>query len=265
MEIHSQPVADFGVRAAATAAWDAAGPAGTHGYAALANPALAALAGPDAALSERRGRVLRYAGGDVCPFVGMPDPPRARDWADLAALVGAGGKASFAVEVSAPTGWEPLARFDVRQMTGEAVTGAGDPEAVPLGPADVPEMLELVERTQPGPFLPRTVELGGYLGIRRGGRLVAMAGERMHPPGWAEISGVCTHHDHRGQGLARRLVNAVAAGVRARGLTPMLHVMAGNTGAIRLYERLGFRVWQPVTVMALRAPGGPNGVDGTGP
>ena len=86
-----------------------------------------------------------------------------------------------------------------------------------LGAADVPEMLDLVERTQPGPFLARTVELGTYLGIRRDGRLVAMAGERLHPPGFTEISAVCTDAAYRGQGLATRLVRAVAAGIRRRG------------------------------------------------
>ncbi len=225
------------------------------GYAALANPAHAALSGPDAPLAERRGRVLRYGGGDVCPFIGMPDDPAERDWADAAALVGPGGAAGFAAfDVAAPPGWEPLLRLDGWQMTGEAVAGAPAPEAVALGPADVPEMLDLVERTRPGPFLPRTVVLGGYLGIRDGGRLVAMAGERFHPPGWAEISAVCTDPGFQGRGLARRLIGAVAAGVRERGLTPLLHVAGGNTGAIRLYEAMGFRKLRAVTFSSLRVP-----------
>jgi hypothetical protein len=51
-------------------------------------------------------------------------------------------------------------------MTGDDLDAAADPEAVSLGAADVPEMLELTARTKPGPFLPRTFELGPYLGIR---------------------------------------------------------------------------------------------------
>ncbi|GAA1631720.1 GNAT family N-acetyltransferase [Nonomuraea maheshkhaliensis] len=101
--------------------------------------------------------------------------------------------------------------------------------------------------------LPRTVELGVYLGIRRSGELVAMAGERLHPPGWTEISAVCTHPAHRGQGLATRLVLAVAAGIRARGETPFLHAAASNTNAISLYERLGFRLRRSTRVASVGA------------
>jgi predicted GNAT family acetyltransferase len=104
----------------------------------------------------------------------------------------------------------------------------------------VPEILELIACTEPGPFLPRTIELGTYLGIRRDGILVAMAGERQHPPGWTEISAVCTHGAYRGRGLATRLVRAVAAGIRERGETPFLHAIATTTNAIRLYESIGF-------------------------
>jgi hypothetical protein len=101
-------------------------------------------------------------------------------------------------------------------MDGTGLDVGADPEAVALGPADVPEMLDLVERTQPGPFLPRTIMLGTYLGIRRGGALVAMAGERMRPPGWTEISAVCTDPAHRGQGLRPGWCAHVGAVVRER-------------------------------------------------
>ncbi|GAA4584688.1 hypothetical protein GCM10023194_25190 [Planotetraspora phitsanulokensis] len=102
-------------------------------------------------------------------------------------------------------------------MPGAAVSGAPDGEAVRLTAVDAPELLNLAERTRPGPFLPRTVELGTYLGIRRHGTLVAMAGERLHPTGWTEISAVCTDAAFRGQGLASRLILAVAASIRPRG------------------------------------------------
>jgi predicted GNAT family acetyltransferase len=115
-------------------------------------------------------------------------------------------------------------------------------------------MLALVERTKPGPFRARTIELGTYLGIRRDGALVAMAGERLHPPGWTEISAVCTDPAFRGQGLATRLVLAVAAGIRARGDVPFLHAAATNTNAIRLYESLGFRLRQQRRFLNARVP-----------
>jgi predicted GNAT family acetyltransferase len=103
-------------------------------------------------------------------------------------------------------------------------------------------MLELVARTEPGPFLTRTIELGDYLGVRRDGALAAMAGERFRPEGWTEISAVCTAPEHRGEGLASRLVGALVAGIERRLEGAFLHVLATNTAAIRLYEQLGFRI-----------------------
>ncbi|MGW4668758.1 GNAT family N-acetyltransferase [Streptosporangium sandarakinum] len=115
-------------------------------------------------------------------------------------------------------------------------------------------MLDLVARTQPGPFWPRTCELGTYLGVRDNGTLVAMAGERLRPPGWTEISAVCTAPEARGQGHAARLVSALVARIAARGERPFLHVAGTNTGAIALYERLGFETRTPVTFRGFRTP-----------
>ena len=139
-------------------------------------------------------------------------------------------------------------------MVDDGVVAAPDPEAVVLGPTDVPDMLALVERTRPGPFRPGTIRMGTYLGIRQRGRLVAMAGERLHPPGWTEISAVCTEPEHRGRGLATRLVQAVAAGIRERGEIPFLHAAATNVNAIRLYESLGFRLSRTSTFGTVRVP-----------
>jgi predicted GNAT family acetyltransferase len=112
-------------------------------------------------------------------------------------------------------------------------------------------MLELVAETDPGPFLTRTIELGDYLGIRSDGALVAMAGERFRLDGWTEISAVCTKPDHRGRGLASQLVGALVASIQARSQRPFLHVLSTNTGAIRLYEEIGFRVRQAATLSVL--------------
>ncbi|MFE6160974.1 GNAT family N-acetyltransferase [Streptomyces sp. NPDC056486] len=218
------------------------------------NPAYAALNGPHARFAERRGRVVRYQ-PDVSPWLGLPDAPEAGDWADLAALAGPGVEVPLpGVRVALPEGWEVAFDMEGVQLVDDGVAAAPDPEAVRLGADDVPEMLDLVARTQPGPFLPRTVELGTYLGIRRGGALVAMAGERLHPPGWTEISAVCTDPAHRGEGLASRLVLAVADGIRGRGETPFLHTSARNTDAIRLYESLGFRLRRRTRFLSARVP-----------
>ncbi|KPI20377.1 FR47 domain protein [Actinobacteria bacterium OK074] len=220
----------------------------------LDNPALAALTGPHAHFAERRGRVLRYP-ADVSPWLGVPDRLEAGDWADLAALLGPGTDAPFAgFAGEPPAGWEVTFDLPGVQLVDDGLVTAPDPEAVRLGPADVPEMLDLVARTKPGPFLPRTVEMGTYLGIRHEGALVAMAGERLHPPGWTEISAVCTDAEFQGRGLATRLVRAVAHGIRERGETPFLHTGAGNTGAIRLYEALGFRLRRRSRFLVARVP-----------
>ncbi len=214
----------------------------------LDDPAYASLCGPHARLAEVRGRARRYP-ADVAPFLALPSPPSAQDWQDAAALVAPGtyvaGRYGGA---ELPDGWRAVQAFDVVQMIEERVTGVDCEAAIPLGAADVPEMLELVGETEPGPFLTRTIELGDYLGIRRDGSLVAMAGERFHLDGWTEISAVCTRPDHRGEGLASRLVGALIAGIQLRSERAFLHAMSTNTGAIRLYEELGFRVRQTTTL-----------------
>jgi predicted GNAT family acetyltransferase len=129
------------------------------------------------------------------------------------------------------------------QMTGtpSTVTGAA-PDIVTLGAADVPEMLALVELTKPGPFLLRTHEMGTFLGIRIGGRLAAMTGERMKPAHYTEMTAVCVHPDHRGRGYAQVLLAAVSRQIVARGEIPFLHVFSDNAAAIALYRRQGMEI-----------------------
>ncbi|POM27350.1 Mycothiol acetyltransferase [Actinomadura rubteroloni] len=221
----------------------------------LDRPAYASLTGPHAHFAEWRGNVVRYP-ADVSPFLVVPEHPDATDWADVAALAGPGVVVPLVDVLSAPPdNWEVVMSLAGVQLVDNGVTGSIDAEAVRLTAADVPEMMALVERTKPGPFLSRTIELGTYLGIRREGRLVAMAGERLHPPGWTEISAVCTDATYRGQGLATRLVRTLVAGIRARGEAPFMHAAAHNTTAIRLYESLGFRVRRTATFAAARVPG----------
>jgi predicted GNAT family acetyltransferase len=116
-------------------------------------------------------------------------------------------------------------------------------------------MLNLIERTKPGPFRKRTIELGNYLGLRVDGELVAMAGERLQPPGYTEISAVCTDERFRGRGLAGRLIRAVGHGIRERGDIPFLHASAQNTNAIRLYESMGFVLRRRRIFTAWKLPG----------
>jgi ribosomal protein S18 acetylase RimI-like enzyme len=214
----------------------------------LDNPAYAALCGAHERFAQISGRARRYH-VDVAPFLALPSSPSSQDWRDAAGLLAPGTYAAVRAEL--PAGWKAVKAFDLVQMTGERVAASDCPEAVPLGAADVPEMLELVAQTEPGPFLTRTIELGDYLGIRSQGALVAMAGERFRLDDWTEISAVCTRPDHRGRGLASRLVGALTAGIQLRSQRPFLHVLSTNTNAIGLYEQLGFRVRQTASLTVL--------------
>jgi ribosomal protein S18 acetylase RimI-like enzyme len=219
----------------------------------LDNPAWASLTGPHRAFAESYGQALRYA-VDVAPFAGLPDDPSA--WDDLRALVGPGGTAVvIGAPRDLPAAWTVTFRGDgVQLVATDAFETRPLDDAVLLGDADEDDMLDLTERTRPGPFLRRTHTLGTYLGVRREGRLAAMAGERLRPPGWTEISAVCTDPDFRGQGLGTRLVQAVGHVVRARGDQPMMHASAANENAIRLYQSIGFAIRREVTFFAARAP-----------
>jgi hypothetical protein len=115
-------------------------------------------------------------------------------------------------------------------------------EVTPLTDADAPQMLALATLTKPGPFFARTHQLGDFVGVKQGGELIAMAGERMKPVGFTEVSGVCSHPDHQGKGYAASLMGVIATRILARGETPFLHVFADNTGAVRLYKALGYAV-----------------------
>lgn len=143
----------------------------------------------------------------------------------------------------------------VQMVAAAPITAeAGTDEVIPLGgDADAEEMLALATLTEPGPFLRETSRMGRFVGIRIDGRLAAMAGERFRFPGCTEVSGVCTHPDFRGRGLARRLSRHVAAGIAARGDTAFLHAWKTNAAAIRLYESLGFRLRCEVNVAVLDA------------
>lgn len=221
----------------------------------LDNPAWAALTGPHSRFAERVGRAARYP-TDVSPFTALADAADPRAWDDLAALVGPDTLTPVTgTPVPPPDGWQIVESGQGVQLVDTSLRAEPDPEAIALGPDDVPEILDLIARTKPGPFLHRTIELGTYLGIRRDGRLIAMAGERLRLPGWTEISAVCTDPGHRGQGLANRLVRAVASGIRERGDTPFLHASAANTGAIRLYESIGFTLRRRSAFLLVRTPG----------
>jgi hypothetical protein len=236
----------------------------------LDNPVWHALTGPQRALGRTTELTGRFE-PDVAPFGALASGSVTDSvWEDLAQLVGPNGTVSLTGDPpDPPPEWTVTARFAGVQMVGDDVripgmdVGSSPPgsaeSALPvpvlLGSDDSSEMLSLVEVTRPGPFERRTVAFGGYLGICMDGQLVAMAGERLRPPGYAEISAVATDPDYQRRGLARHLVLAVADGIVRRGDIPFLHASISNVGAIRLYESLGFTVRRPVVFVLLEAPG----------
>jgi ribosomal protein S18 acetylase RimI-like enzyme len=205
------------------------------------------------ALSTRQTEFAQHFGEarkfmpEVAPLAGLREPT-AEGYKSLAKLVPENEVAAvFLDEDYAPQrGWTKIAGASLLQMVwtgGSELAGSdasSDPEIVELGLRDSAEMIALTGLTKPGPFGPRTHELGTYLGIRIDGKLVAMSGERMKVPGYTEVSAVCTHPEHTGHGYAARLMSEVMRGIRERGEIPMLHVRADNVRAIALYERLGF-------------------------
>jgi ribosomal protein S18 acetylase RimI-like enzyme len=220
----------------------------------LDNAVYASLTGPHAHLARRRGRAVRYL-AEVSPFAALPDEPDSDDWNDLAALANTPeGVALTSYGAEVPPNWTVLVRIPVVQMIDAGVEARPDGDVVRLSDDDVPDMLELVAETKPGPFAPRTIDMGSYVGLRESGQLIAMAGERLHPPGWTEISAVCTAPEHRGRGLATRLVQAVGCGIRDRGETALLHVASSNTAAMSLYEAMGYVPRASFDVLALRPP-----------
>lgn len=145
------------------------------------------------------------------------------------------------------------AELGVQMWLNHALAGAPSSEdVVVLGAGDATEMCALAARTNPGPFLSGTVTMGRFIGVRREGRLAAMAGERMAMPGFIEVSGVCVDAEFRGQGLAERLSTLVSADIQARGQTPFLHAWKSNAPAISLYRKLGFDMRRDVHVAVLR-------------
>ena len=207
------------------------------------------LSGPQARFATGSGAVRRYAPG-FSPIIGCQDPQRP-DFVELAKHAAPGE--SFYVDIwsaPAPAGWRIDREAGMFKMVWEAPMPAEDPapDAVPLGPEHYTRAVELAKLTNPGPFGIRTPELGEYFGYFEGDRLIAMAGERMEVGTLREISGICTHPNFQGRGLARRLTQKLVHREMRRGLTPYLHVISHNAGARALYEKMGFRNYLETTV-----------------
>jgi GNAT superfamily N-acetyltransferase len=222
----------------------------------LDNPIWNSLTTGHARFAVGGGLARRYA-AEIGPLSGVAEPS-AEAFAELAAIVPEGDVAVLFLQerIEVPTGWAFVRDGTLVQMI--CTTVPEEPEVteriVALGPEDVAEMVALATLTEPGPFRDGTPALGGFLGVRVDGRLAAMAGQRLSPSGFAEVSAVCTHPDFRGRGFARVLVAAVARNIHAAGLVPFLTSIEGNAGAIRVYEQVGFVIRRRFELAVLRPP-----------
>jgi predicted GNAT family acetyltransferase len=219
----------------------------------LESPVLSFLSGAGAPITLRAAGAMRLD-PDFGLFAALDDS-RAESLEAMAGHVRAHGPALFMQPDAPPAvpGTKVATQALGVQMVGEQAVERTAPafEILPLSDDDAPEMLALATLTRPGPFARRTHELGAFVGAKEDGRLIAMAGERMRMPGLTEVSGVCTHPDRRGRGYAAGLMHHVAQQIRGRGETPFLHAYASNTGAIGLYETLGYRIRREVLVTVL--------------
>ncbi|QCI92757.1 GNAT family N-acetyltransferase [Novosphingobium sp. EMRT-2] len=209
-----------------------------------------------------RGRLSALASGDdgvvrIDPRYGPFAACAPGRTGALVGVLGEAGEEIWLVEpelVEPPAGMVVLRTGPVLQMVADdPLPEVGNDDGIAmLGENDAGEMAAIASATAPGPWSTLTHRYGTYYGIRREGRLIAMAGERFKPAdGFAELSGVCTYPEFRGQGLARRLILRVMAGFAARGETPFLHAYAANAGAIALYETLGYRARRELVVTVL--------------
>ncbi len=210
----------------------------------LDRPIWHALSTRQARFALGSGQVLRFR-PDVSPFIACADDEPGALSA-VAELLAEGEAVLFLQRgvVPLPPGTRVVEGGTGVQMVAEGYVPTAPPEGiVALAEGDAAAMLALATLTQPGPFRARTHELSQFWGVKDdGGRLMAMAGERLQLPGMSEVSGVCTHPEARGRGLAALLSRHVASVIARRGETPFLHAYASNAGAIRLYERLGFGI-----------------------
>jgi ribosomal protein S18 acetylase RimI-like enzyme len=217
----------------------------------LDNPIWHALTGPHRPFAIGSGSARQYP-RDMAPFAGLRDGS-SKAYADLAGALPVGTEARLfrLTDEPLPEGWEKLDAFPMLQMVARRMPDAAkanDAKPAILSPSDIGAMLGLVDVAKPGPFGPRTCELGRYIGIRQDGTLVAMAGERLRLPGYVELSGITTHPQARGRGLASTLTRSLMRAAFERGEVPFLHVRIGNP-AIALYQRLGFEIRREIWVL----------------
>lgn len=219
----------------------------------LDRPIWNALSGRQAHLAIREGDAVRIRPG-VGIFAAARDDPATGDLAAICDRYPGAGfletEGTFLADWT-PPGAEVVLRAVLAQMVATTVTPGPGVDWSPLDEADADDIYELAMLTRPGPFRPRTFDFGGYIGVREGGRLIAMAGTRLRVEGFSEVSAVCTHPDHRGRGLAKALMRVVIGRILDEGDACFLHAFADREATIGLYRSLGFEIRQRIVYSVL--------------
>lgn len=198
---------------------------------------------------------VKYFSAEVAPFVGLPEW-NSNGFDHLYEVIPPGRRIAFmaAGEVAIPGEWDVVDYLKAFQMVqnNPAPGLTASSEIVHLQNKHVPQMIALTEMMHPGPFFPRTIEFGNYEGIFKDDDLVSMAGQRLHPGDYVEISAVCTHPAHKGKGYASELIISQIHQIRLASAIPFLHVKDDNLQAVRLYKSLGFEVRKLMDIYSIR-------------
>ncbi len=220
----------------------------------LDNPAWNALISGNTNLGNGN-ETVRYYYKDISPFIGMTEPTK-RNFDILHEITPVESISGFIspIKIEIPSPWKTARLVKVFQMIFDKSVSAikGEKEIVPLSDEHIPQMLELTKLTNPGPFLSRTIDFGHYRGLFDADKLIAMAGQRMHPFNYAEISAVCTHPDYLGKGYARQLLMNQADRIQQVNETPFLHVLTDNDRAINVYKDLGFIIRTELSIYIIQ-------------
>ncbi|MEV4412845.1 GNAT family N-acetyltransferase [Catellatospora sp. NPDC049609] len=130
--------------------------------------------------------------------------------------------------------------WDYLWTTAAPAARPGEDAVVALGPDDGDQIAAVLDDALPGSTSrPGDVRIRQWYGVREAGRVVAVAGDRSGD-GVGFLAGIAVASSAQGRGFGAALTTAVTRRLVAEFGLSSLGVMSDNTGAIRLYQRLGY-------------------------